>query len=210
MEQARAVLQQTLVELVGEDLSRGVHIVLVRERWFQPDHFRTKEPSLASVSKVERSLRPTQPMQERVERMLVVGSGWPLCLLRAVKKRHDMQRQRQKKARRGAGQGTATADHSAPQDAGPQWKRARAKAAAAPGPASGAHGDGAGDAASEADASGPAGGEASFDHPSPSEARDAAAEEDDLCTDAYVAADGDSDSPALPSVEAGRAFPYWS
>ena len=92
MEQARRALQQRLVELVGEGLSRGVHVVLAKESWLHPEKFRTKEPSTASVAAVEKQLWPLQPIQARVESMCVVGSSWPCCLARAVTKAREAQR----------------------------------------------------------------------------------------------------------------------
>ena len=92
MEQARAVLQRALVELVGEDSSRGLHVVIARDSWFQPLVYRTKEPSRVTVAAVERQLRPTQTMQERVGRMCVVGNSWPVCMWRAVRWRREVER----------------------------------------------------------------------------------------------------------------------
>ena len=92
MEPVRAALQQRLVELAGERVSRGLHVVLVRESWLEPDHFRSKEPSPSAVAGVEKTLMPTHSMQKRVERMCTVGSCWPLCLARALQKRRDAER----------------------------------------------------------------------------------------------------------------------
>lgn len=192
MEQARAALQQQLVELVGEDFSRGLHVVLVRDRWFEPDHYRTKEPSLASVSKVEKTLRPTQTMQERVERMCVVGNSWPLCLLRAVGRRRERKQamERLLRARARAAQTKARRRSRHKREAN-ERKQARAEAAAARGPATGTDGEGAGDAAAEVEASGP-----------PGESEDAPSEH------IFPSDKEASDSPPLPSVDAGRAFRY--
>ena len=193
MEQARAALQQQLVELVGEDFSRGLHVVLVRDRWFEPDHYRTKEPSLASVSKVEKTLRPTRTMQERVERMCIVGNSWPLCLLRAVGRRRERKQamERLLRARARAAQTKARRRSRHKREAN-ERKQARAEAAAARGPATGTDGEGAGDAAAEVEASGPPG------------------ESDDAPSDPAWTSDKEeaSDSPPLPSVDAGRAFRY--
>ena len=99
MEPVRAALQQRLVELAGENVSRGLHVVLVRESWLEPDHFRSKEPSPSAVAGVEKTLMPTHSMQERVERMCTVGSCWPLCLARALQKRRDAERPHEQEER---------------------------------------------------------------------------------------------------------------
>ena len=99
MESARAALQQRLVELAGGRLSRGLHVVLVRESWLEPDHFRSKEPSPSAVAGVEKTLMPTHSMQKRVERMCTVGSCWPLCLARALQKRRDAERPHEQEER---------------------------------------------------------------------------------------------------------------
>ena len=99
MEPLLLALQQRLEELAGEDVSRGFHVVLVRESWLEPDHFRSQEPSPAAVAGLEKSLLPTQTMQERVERMCTVGSCWPLCLARALQKRRDAERPHEREER---------------------------------------------------------------------------------------------------------------
>ena len=99
MEPVLAALQQQFVELAGEDVSRGFHVVLVRESWLEPDHFRSKEPSPSAVAGVEKTLMPTHSMQKRVERMCTVGSCWPLCLARALKKRRDAERPQEQEER---------------------------------------------------------------------------------------------------------------
>ena len=48
---------------------------------------------------VEKTLMPTHPMQERVERMCTVGSCWPLCLARALQKRRDAGRPHEQEER---------------------------------------------------------------------------------------------------------------
>ena len=156
MEQARAVLQRALVELVGEDSSRGLHVVIVRDSWFQPHAYRTKEPSLATVAAVERQLRPTQTMQERVERMCVVGNSWPLCLARAMGLRREKERRLRRRGmfREAYARKKFRKRH---RGATGREQQARAEAAAAQSPATGAGGEGAGDAAAGVDASGPPG-----------------------------------------------------
>ena len=54
MERERAALQKALVELVGEDSCRGLHVVIARDWWFQPLAYRTKEPAQQTVKAVER------------------------------------------------------------------------------------------------------------------------------------------------------------
>ena len=99
MEPVLAALQQRFVELAGEDVSRGFHVVLVRGSWLQPDQFRSQEPSPAAVAGLEKSLLPTQTVQERVERTCTVGSCWPLCLARALQKRRDAERPHEQEER---------------------------------------------------------------------------------------------------------------
>ena len=89
---ARLRCQRYLEGLVGEEQCRGVHVVLARESWFQPEQFRSQEPSTASVADVEKQLWPSQPLHVLVERMCVVGNSWPLCLARAAAKAHEAQR----------------------------------------------------------------------------------------------------------------------
>ena len=48
-QQARMRCQRYLEGLVGEEQCRGVHVVLARESWFQPEQFCSQEPSTASV-----------------------------------------------------------------------------------------------------------------------------------------------------------------
>ena len=190
MERERAALQKALVELVGEDSCRGLHVVIARDSWFQPLAYRTKEPSQETVKAVERQLRPTRTMQDRVERMCVVGNSWPVCLWRAVRLRREEERRLRRRssykeayARRKKSNGHRGATE--------REQQARAEAAAAQSPATGADGEGAGDAAAEVDASGP-----------PGESEDAPSEH------IFPSGEEASDSPALPSVDAGRAFRY--
>ena len=84
--------QRYLEGLVGEEQCRGVHVVLARESWFQPEQFCSQEPSTASVVDMEAQLWPSKPMHLLVEKMCVVGNSWPLCLARAVTKAHEAQR----------------------------------------------------------------------------------------------------------------------
>ena len=83
--------QRYLEGLVGEEQCRGVHVVLARESWFDPEQFRSEEPSTAVVADVEKQLTE-QPLHVLVERMCVVGNSWPLCLARAAAKAHEAQR----------------------------------------------------------------------------------------------------------------------
>ena len=88
---ARLRCQRYLEGLVGEEQCRGVHVVLARESWFQPEQFCSQEPSTASVVDMEAQLWPSKPMHVLVEKMCVVGNSWPLCLARAVTKAHKAQ-----------------------------------------------------------------------------------------------------------------------
>ena len=88
---ARLRCQRYLEGLVGEEQCRGVHVVLARESWFQPEQFCSQEPSTASVVDMEAQLWPSKPMHLLVEKMCVVGNSWPLCLARAVTKAHKAQ-----------------------------------------------------------------------------------------------------------------------
>ena len=89
---ARLRCQRYLEGLVGEEQCRGVHVVLARESWFQPEQFCSQEPSTASVVDMEAQLWPSKPMHVLVEKMCVVGNSWPLCLARAVTKAREAQR----------------------------------------------------------------------------------------------------------------------
>ena len=174
----RVALQQRLVELVGEELARGVHVVLVREAWFEPQMFRTREPSAAQVAGLEKELRPTQPMQDRVESMCIVGSCWPVALARAMAKRRELHRLEQKDGVREATKRSRMEEtlrtkahrRSKRNQKDLQRKlRARAKSDGKAGTASASHARvvSAGDSAAEA-----AGGEVSGPHPLPSDAED--------------------------------------
>ena len=172
-------LQQRLVELAGEERTRGVHVVLVREAWFEPQMFRTKEPSAAAVAGLEKELRPTQPMQDRVESMCIVGSCWPVALARAMAKRRELHRLEQKDGVREATKRSRMEEtlrtkahrRSKRNQKDLQRKlRARAKSDGKAGTASASHARvvSAGDSAAEA-----AGGEVSGPHPlPPSDAED--------------------------------------
>ena len=186
---ARLRCQRYLEGLVGEEQCRGVHVVLARESWSKPEQFCSQEPSTASVVDMEAQLWPPQPMHLLVEKMCVVGNSWPLCLSRAVRRRRE--RERLLRARAKAAAQTKARRRSRHKREANERKQARAEAAAARGPATGADGEGAGDAAAEVDASGPSGGseDAPSEHIFPSD-KEA------------------SDSPPLPSVDAGRAFRY--
>ena len=87
MDPVLEALTQRLEELVGQDGSRGLHVVVVRESWleWQPlDWFNFDEPTYHSVADVARRIHPGGTMQERVCFMCRVGAFWPLCLARAL------------------------------------------------------------------------------------------------------------------------------
>ena len=175
----RVALQQRLVELVGEELARGVHVVLVREAWFEPEMFRTKEPSAATVAGLEKQLRPTQPVQDRVESMCVVGSSWPVALARAMAKRREQHRLEERDGAREAEKRSrmeetprTKAHRRNTRNQKDRLRRLRARDKKLDGKASTASASharvvSAGDLAAEA-----AGGEVSGPHPLPSDAED--------------------------------------
>ena len=95
MDPVLEALTQRLEELVGQDESRGLHVVVVRESWleWQPlDWFNFDEPTYHSVADVARRIHPGGTMQERVCWMCRVGAFWPLCLARALEQLREADR----------------------------------------------------------------------------------------------------------------------
>ena len=195
---ARLRCQRYLEGLVGEEQCRGVHVVLARESWFQPEQFRSQEPSTASVVDMEAQLWPSKPMHLLVEKMCVVGNSWPLCLARAMGLRREKERRLR---RRGMFREAYARKKFCKRHRGATGReqQARAEAAAAHSPATGAGEEGAGDAAAGVDASGPPG--ESGDAPSESffseDASDSPARSD-TCALADMCPLG-----SVPSVDAG-------